>query len=54
MKVLIQKTKIAAAGILSVLILAWMTSTALAHHGGVSAAFGPGAPVETSSPQTLK
>ncbi len=26
---------------------------ALAHHGGVSAAFGPGAPVETSSPQTL-
>lgn len=29
------------------------SSTALAHHGGVSAAFGPGAPVETSSPLTL-
>ena len=28
-------------------------SSALAHHGGVSAAFGPGAPVETSSPLTL-
>lgn len=28
-------------------------SGALAHHGGVSAAFGPGAPVETSSPLTL-
>lgn len=28
-------------------------SNALAHHGGVSAAFGPGAPVETSSPMTL-
>lgn len=26
---------------------------AQAHHGGVSAAFGPGAPVETSSPLTL-
>ncbi len=28
-------------------------SSVLAHHGGVSAAFGPGAPVETSSPMTL-
>jgi hypothetical protein len=28
-------------------------SSALAHHGGVSTAFGPGAPVETSSPLTL-
>ncbi len=28
-------------------------SSAVAHHGGVSAAFGPGAPVETSSPLTL-
>ncbi len=28
-------------------------SAAVAHHGGVSAAFGPGAPVETSSPLTL-
>ena len=28
-------------------------SSAMAHHGGVSAAFGPGAPVETSSPLTL-
>ncbi len=28
-------------------------SSTLAHHGGVSAAFGPGAPVETSSPLTL-
>ncbi len=28
--------------------------TAMAHHGGVSAAFGPGAPIETSSPMTLK
>ncbi|MCC6207333.1 MAG: hypothetical protein IT488_04195 [Gammaproteobacteria bacterium] len=28
-------------------------ASALAHHGGVSAAFGPGAPVETSSPLTL-
>ncbi len=28
-------------------------SNVMAHHGGVSAAFGPGAPVETSSPLTL-
>ena len=28
-------------------------ASALAHHGGVSAAFGPGSPVETSSPLTL-
>lgn len=28
-------------------------TSAQAHHGGVSAAFGPGAPVETSSPMTL-
>ncbi len=28
-------------------------SAAVAHHGGVSAAFGPGAPIETSSPLTL-
>ncbi len=28
-------------------------TNAQAHHGGVSAAFGPGAPVETSSPLTL-
>jgi hypothetical protein len=27
--------------------------TALAHHGGVSLAFGPGSPVETGSPLTL-
>ena len=38
----------------SILILMSMNSKALAHHGGVSAAFGPGAPVETSSPMTLK
>ena len=37
-----------------ILILTSMNSKALAHHGGVSAAFGPGAPVETSSPMTLK
>lgn len=54
MNALIQSTKIAAVGILSIVILAWMTSTAFAHHGGVSAAFGPGTPVETSSPMTLK
>jgi len=54
MKVLIQNTRIAAIGILSIVILTWMTSAALAHHGGVSAAFGPGTPVETSSPLTLK
>ncbi|KHE93085.1 MAG: hypothetical protein SCABRO_01162 [Candidatus Scalindua brodae] len=24
-----------------------------AHHGGVSTAFGPGAPIETASPMTL-
>ncbi len=29
-------------------------SPAWAHHGGVSAAFGPGAPIETSSPLTLQ
>ncbi|MDR2877803.1 MAG: hypothetical protein LBV36_07195 [Chromatiales bacterium] len=28
-------------------------TSAQAHHGGVSAAFGPGSPVETSSPMTL-
>ena len=27
--------------------------TAMAHHGGVSLAFGPGSPVETASPLTL-
>ncbi len=41
------KTTLAAACIIAPL------STAIAHHGGVSAAFGPGAPVETSSPLTL-
>ncbi len=30
-----------------------MNTTAFAHHGGVSSAFGPGAPVETASPLAL-
>ncbi len=38
-----------AAGIISLVIV----NPALAHHGGASAAFGPGAPVETTAPQTL-
>ncbi len=41
------RTTLAAACVLAPL------SSAFAHHGGVSAAFGPGAPVETSSPLTL-
>lgn len=36
--------------LLSVLI---MNTIAFAHHGGVSAAFGPGAPIETTSPLAL-
>lgn len=35
------------------LSLAVIAAPAQAHHGGVSAAFGPGAPIETSSPLTL-
>ncbi|HJW86636.1 MAG TPA: hypothetical protein VJ440_08390, partial [Candidatus Brocadiaceae bacterium] len=30
-----------------------MNTTAFAHHGGVSSAFGPGAPIETASPLAL-
>jgi hypothetical protein len=30
-----------------------LPSTALAHHGGLSLAFGPGTPIETASPLTL-
>lgn len=41
------RTTLAAVGMITPL------TSALAHHGGVSAAFGPGAPVETSSPMTL-
>ena len=36
--------------LLSVLI---MNTIAFAHHGGVSSAFGPGAPIETASPLGL-
>jgi len=36
--------------LLSVLI---MNTIAFAHHGGVSSAFGPGAPIETASPLAL-
>ena len=36
--------------LLSVLI---MNTIAFAHHGGVSTAFGPGAPIETTSPLAL-
>ena len=35
---------------LLVVLLPW---NALAHHGGVSLAFGPGSPIETNSPLTL-
>lgn len=54
MKTLVESTRITTVSILSIVVLAWMTSTASAHHGGVSAAFGPGTPIETSSPLTLK
>src|SRR3989339_2158820 len=30
-----------------------MNTATFAHHGGVSAAFGPGAPIETTSPLAL-
>ncbi len=36
------------------IFLSTFSTKAYAHHGGVSAAFGPGAPVETASPMTLK
>jgi hypothetical protein len=35
------------------IILILIPATALAHHGGLSLAFGPGTPIETSSPITL-
>ena len=38
---------------LLVVIALLVPCTALAHHGGVSLAFGPGSPVETGSPLTL-
>jgi len=38
---------------LLVVIALFVPCTALAHHGGVSLAFGPGSPVETGSPLTL-
>ncbi len=37
----------------SLTISGLVTSNAMAHHGAVSAAFGPGTPIETSSPLTL-
>ncbi len=40
-------------GPLFVVIALLVPCTALAHHGGVSLAFGPGSPVETGSPLTL-
>ena len=43
------KRLVAAIGLL-VLLSPW---TALAHHGGVSLALGPGSPIETNSPLTL-
>lgn len=36
-----------------VLTLSLLPLTALAHHGGISLAFGPGSPIETNSPLTL-
>ncbi len=36
-----------------VLTLLLLPLTAVAHHGGVSLAFGPGSPIETNSPLTL-
>jgi hypothetical protein len=41
--------------ILAVVVLSIVLSplSAMAHHGGVSLAFGPGSPIETSSPLTL-
>ncbi len=39
--------------LLACAVAALAATPAWAHHGGVSAAFGPGAPIETSSPLTL-
>ncbi len=44
---------IAIASMLSLMLSGFITGNAWAHHGAVSAAFGPGTPVETSSPLTL-
>jgi hypothetical protein len=41
------------ARLLVILIALAAPCTALAHHGGISLAFGPGSPVETGSPLTL-
>ena len=39
--------------VITVLSLLFAPANAWAHHGGVSLAFGPGSPIETSSPLTL-
>jgi len=52
MKKCTSKNSIAFIGMLITLI-AFGAKKSFAHHGGVSAAFGPGAPVETTAPLTL-
>ncbi len=37
----------------SFLVVGLITAPAMAHHGGVSLAFGPGSPIDTNSPLTL-
>ncbi len=39
--------------VLLVFIVIINTTSSFAHHGGVSTAFGPGAPIETASPLAL-